>query len=98
MDFFLDSVLGYRLYTAGEPTSSTSMTTILSLAGMSCGHCIRAVEAALAKAGASVVRVTRGEAVIEHDPATPLPRTVVGAIEDAGYRVTGTAESSPLRS
>lgn len=87
----LDSVPRYRVYTAGESTSSTSMTTSLTLAGMSCGHCIRAVEAALAKAGASVVRVTRGEAVIEHDPSVPLPRLLVEALESAGYPVTGTA-------
>lgn len=73
------------------------MTTILFLDGMSCGHCIRAVESALATAGALPVRVSRGEAVIEHDPATPLPRAVVDALDAAGYRITGTAATSPQR-
>jgi len=64
------------------------MTTTISIAGMSCAHCVRAVFTSLA----GVPRIDRadvaiGRAVIEHD-GTVTPEQIRAAIELAGYEVT----------
>ncbi len=60
--------------------------TILSVEGMSCQHCVKAVEDALASVD-GVARVSRvdlaaGEAQVEGDAA---PGALIAAIEDQGY-------------
>jgi len=61
----------------------------LDVTGMTCDHCVRAVDEALA-AVPGVTRVVevsreRGEAVIEGDAAV---QTLVAAIEEEGYQAT----------
>ena len=62
------------------------MTIRLAVDGMTCGHCERAVEEALAAvAGVErVVRVSRdaGEAVVE---GSPDPQALVRAVAEEGY-------------
>jgi len=64
------------------------MTTTISIAGMSCAHCVRAVFTSLAGVpGIDRADVSLGRAVIEHDvPVTP--EQIRAAIELAGYEVT----------
>lgn len=62
------------------------MTMRLTVKGMSCEHCVKAVQEALAGVpGVSrVVEVSleRGEAAVE---GTPDPAALIGAVEAEGY-------------
>jgi copper chaperone CopZ len=61
----------------------------LTIEGMTCGHCVRAVENALASIpGVTRAHVTIGRAHVEADDSVPR-ETLVRAIEDEDYRVTG---------
>jgi copper chaperone len=57
--------------------------------GMTCGHCVRAVEKALAKVpGVSQVRgvdLERGEALLE---GAPDEQAVIAAVRGQGYEAT----------
>lgn len=63
------------------------MQTTVRIQGMSCGHCVRAVENALKKLpDVQVVRVGIGEAVIE-TAAPPDLQRVRDIIQAEGYEV-----------
>ena len=69
------------------------MTTTVSIAGMTCAHCVRAVFTSLAGVpGIQRADVSIGQAVIEHD-GTVTPDAIRDAIAVAGYEVTGAASS-----
>ena len=54
--------------------------------GMSCGHCLNAVNTALsALAGVAVGSVIIGRAEVSYDPGVTDPAQIVAAIEEAGY-------------
>jgi len=64
----------------------------LEIGGMSCGHCVRAVEQALAGLeGVKVEEVRVGSAIVEYDPAVAGAERIERAIQDEGYqaRVAG---------
>lgn len=62
----------------------TSLT--LRIDGMSCGHCLNAVNRALsAMAGVEVVSVTMGRADLRVDPDRVAADEVVAAVARAGY-------------
>ena len=64
------------------------MTTTVSISGMTCAHCVRAVFTALAGvAGINRADVSIGRAAIEHDIPVDHGR-IREAIELAGYEVT----------
>lgn len=64
----------------------------LQIAGMSCGHCLNAVNKALAGlAGVRIESVRIGRAELAYDEATVEPETIVAAIADAGYEATPVA-------
>ena len=59
----------------------------LAIDGMSCGHCVRAVQSALESVeGVRVEQVALGSATVAIDPARTAPDTLTAAIEDAGYQ------------
>lgn len=59
----------------------------LSIQGMSCEHCVRAVDGALGSLpGVRVHGVRIGEAQVEFNPAELAPQALVDAIEDQGYQ------------
>jgi copper chaperone len=61
----------------------------LHIEGMSCGHCLKAVNAALGGvAGATIESVELGRAVVLLSEAGPTSDDLVTAVEEAGYRVT----------
>lgn len=65
-------------------------TMKIAIAGMSCGHCVSAVDKALRDVdGIRVDEVRLGEATVAYDPAAiPADRVraaVTDAIDDAGY-------------
>lgn len=64
----------------------------LHIEGMSCGHCLNAVNRALAsQPNTSIESVQIGRAVVE---STEAPEALVAAIEDAGYRATAVASDA----
>ncbi|MFL5610177.1 MAG: heavy-metal-associated domain-containing protein [Gemmatimonadaceae bacterium] len=64
------------------------MTTTISISGMSCVHCVRAVFTALSGVkGIERADVSIGRAVIEHDGSV-TPEQIRDAIAVAGYEVT----------
>lgn len=69
------------------------MSTItLHIEGMSCGHCLNAVNKALSTVpGARVVSVQIGRAVIESDAGGPTAAELAAAVTRAGYRATPSA-------
>lgn len=63
-------------------------TTTLKVEGMSCGHCVNAVEGALKKAGASgKVDLNAGSVTVEYDESKVSLNAIKEAIEDQGYDV-----------
>jgi copper chaperone CopZ len=62
----------------------------LSIDGMSCGHCVRAVDRVLTSVpGVQVEQVDIGSAVVAYDPAVVKPEQITEAISEEGYEVRG---------
>ncbi len=63
-------------------------TTTITINGMTCSHCVAAVQKALAAVpGLQVEAVTIGSATVSTDPASGLLAAAEAAIDDAGYDV-----------
>ncbi|HYE94716.1 MAG TPA: cation transporter [Rubricoccaceae bacterium] len=61
-------------------------TITLRIEGMTCGHCVRAVENALsALPGVEVEAVEIGRAEVRYDPAQTDRVQIARAIEEEGY-------------
>jgi copper chaperone CopZ len=66
-------------------------TTSLEITGMTCGHCVAAVNKALTRLeGVSAATVEMGRATVTHDPHVATAAAVIDAVENEGYeaRVT----------
>lgn len=62
----------------------------IEIEGMSCGHCVRSVEQALAAVdGVQPEQVTVGQVVVRYQPATVTAAQVAQAVADSGYAVRG---------
>jgi copper chaperone len=62
----------------------------LSLQGMSCGHCVKAVQSALASvSGIAKAEVAVGSASLSFDEAVVSREDIVKAIQEEGFQVTG---------
>jgi len=60
---------------------------MLHIEGMSCGHCLNAVNQALgSQPGVQLDSVQIGRAQLQYDPAQTDPARLVAAVEEAGYR------------
>jgi copper chaperone CopZ len=60
----------------------------LKVSGMSCGHCVRAVQEALGEvAGAKVRSVRIGSATVEVEDSVSVG-ALIDAVSDAGYEAT----------
>jgi copper chaperone CopZ len=60
----------------------------MTIEGMSCGHCVRAVDQVLkGLAGVQVEQVGVGSAVVSYDPVTVTPEQIREAISEEGYAV-----------
>jgi copper chaperone CopZ len=61
----------------------------LFIEGMSCGHCLHAVNKALAAVpGVEIGSVRIGRAEVRYDEGVIEPGLIVEAVGDAGYRAT----------
>jgi len=62
----------------------------LHIEGMSCGHCLNAVNRALAELpGVEVESVRMGRAELRYDEQQLNPARIEAAVADAGYRASG---------
>ena len=62
--------------------------TVLKVDGMSCGHCVNAIEKALDQVGASgKVDLAGKKVAVEYDESKVTLDSVKAAIEDQGYDV-----------
>ena len=60
---------------------------ILSIDGMSCGHCVSAVTDALsALEGVSLASIRIGRAELSYDAGKLTPDQIAAAVTEAGYR------------
>ena len=74
------------------PLMST-ITSDLHIEGMSCQHCVNAVQGALeAVPHVTVKEVGIGRARVEYEPGQIGPDALREAIEDAGYEVRSTEQ------
>lgn len=63
--------------------------TTLHIEGMSCGHCLNAVNRALsAIPGVEIELVQIGRADLRYDERTTSPSALEAAVTEAGYRAT----------
>ena len=63
---------------------------ILRIEGMSCGHCLNAVNQALnGHPGVRLGSVQMGRAELQFDPTITDPDRIVAAVEAAGYQAIG---------
>jgi len=63
-------------------------TEMLQVKGMSCQHCVQAVEKALRDIGASGrVDLSSGSVTVEYDETNVTLQAIKDAIEDQGYDV-----------
>jgi copper chaperone len=66
----------------------TMKKTMITISGMSCGHCAMAVKKELSKLdGVTVNAVTVGSAEISSEEGRITEQTLRSAIEEAGYSV-----------
>lgn len=67
-------------------------TRTLTIQGMSCGHCVKAVTMALQDMpGVTVKDVRVGQAVIEADEQQVTADQLTAAIDEAGFTMTAVA-------
>lgn len=72
----------------------TTQKTVLRVDGMTCRSCIRHVESALREVDGvcSVdVRLSEGEAIVEHEGREPPVAAMVEALREAGYEASPAA-------
>ena len=63
--------------------------TTLHIEGMSCGHCLNAVNRALsAVPGVEIESVQMGRAQVRYDENATSPTALEAAVSEAGYRAT----------
>lgn len=65
------------------------MEKLFKIEGMSCGHCVMAVEKELNKLDLKKKKVKIGTAKVKYDPDKVSETEIVSAIEQAGYKVIG---------
>jgi copper chaperone len=64
-------------------------TATLHIDGMSCGHCLNAVNRALSSIpGVALEAVQIGRASVRYDEQIVTPEALRDAVADAGYRAT----------
>ncbi|MES2521888.1 MAG: heavy-metal-associated domain-containing protein [Gemmatimonadota bacterium] len=72
---------------ADAPAAGASERLDLTIAGMTCGHCVSAVREALhALPGVEVHHLRIGHVSLSLEPGTASPAAVIEAIREAGYQ------------
>ena len=79
------------LCAAGRAEDTAVSETVITITGMTCGHCVSAVQGGIGKlAGVTAVKVGL-ETGIVRVTADPMPdrATLRAAVAEAGYELTG---------
>lgn len=63
------------------------MSITLKIDGMSCNHCVMAVQKNLSKINLIKFEVAIGSAKVEFDENTISEEVIINAVEEAGYKV-----------
>ena len=64
----------------------------MKIDGMTCGHCVKAVDKALrAVDGVAVENVAIGSAIVSFDPTAVSEARITEAVSDEGYAVLSTS-------
>lgn len=72
-------------------------TTRLKVSGMTCGHCVQAVEKALRNQTGvrnATVELEAGAAEVEYEERDVAPEQLIAAIEQEGYGATFAGQSA----
>jgi copper chaperone CopZ len=77
-------------------TPATDLRTELTVSGMTCGHCVRHVQDALAglPGVSAVVDLDAAVAVVAHPAAVPV-QALLDAVDEAGYEAAVRAPALP---
>ena len=62
-------------------------TKEFKIEGMSCGHCVMAVNKELSKLELEDKQVEIGTAKVSYDESKTSEKQIIGAIEEAGYKI-----------
>lgn len=83
-------------YTTGEQSEEHCMERLqIEIQGMSCGHCVGAVERALGELeGVSITSLAVGRAEVAFDAAKADAPTILAAVTEAGYPARAAAVAS----
>jgi len=65
------------------------MTKQFKIEGMSCNHCVMAVQKNLAKLNLKNFEVTIGSAIVDFDENKITEKKIIESVEEAGYKVVG---------
>jgi copper chaperone len=66
----------------------------VSIAGMSCGHCVHTVTKALKSLdGVTVEKVSIGSATVSYDPSVTTVEQITRAVDEAGYQARPAAQA-----
>ena len=65
------------------------MTKKFKIKGMSCNHCVMAVQKNLAKLNLKSFKVTIGSAIVDFDENKITEKKIIESVEEAGYKVVG---------
>ncbi|MFB6251948.1 MAG: heavy metal translocating P-type ATPase [Halobellus sp.] len=84
-----------RIEKAGYTVENSSIEAQLSVPGMDCASCAGKVESALEDIDITEhdTRPTTGSVHVSYDPTSTSEADIVGAVENAGYEVTGSTGS-----
>jgi copper chaperone len=63
------------------------MTKKFKIEGMSCNHCVMAVQKNLAKLNLKNFEVTIGSAIVDFDENKITEKKIIESVEEAGYKV-----------
>lgn len=81
---------------ASAPESRAPERFDLAIAGMTCGHCVRAVSDLLdGLPGVEVDHVRIGQASVRFEPETVSPAALIEALREAGYPASFASGSGP---
>jgi copper chaperone len=62
--------------------------------GMTCGHCVMAVEKELDKLDIHSIKVEIGSVIVEYDPEKLNEEKIINTIEEAGYKLVSSEQEN----
>ena len=63
------------------------MKKIIEIDGMTCNHCVKAVEMELKDLDLESIQIEIGKAIVDYNPDKVTLKEIANAINEAGYKV-----------